>query len=245
MWVAQTRGVFESFTPRRDAHARKRLAFSTGGSIAIYAGLALGLALFAREAKTMVDAPPIDVSFRPPPPPAPAPVVAAPVPVKRVAVPKPVAPLVAPKEMPEEKPPEADPAEAPVEVGEGTGGDPLAAGVAPAAAAPPPPPPPPPRPTRRAPINLPENATPPEAHSANAAPEYPPEARAKGLEGQVILKIVVTDQGAVTDVQVLRGEEPFRSAAIAAVQSWRYTAARIGGEPAAVYRIVKIPFRLK
>jgi TonB family protein len=83
------------------------------------------------------------------------------------------------------------------------------------------------------------------AAAGNAMPDYPESARAKGLEGQVILKIVVTEQGEVEDIKVLRGEEPFVAAAIAVAKTWRYTAALIEGRPAAVFRIVKIPFCLK
>jgi protein TonB len=34
-------------------------------------------------------------------------------------------------------------------------------------------------------------------------------------------------------------------AAVAAVKSWRYAPALVSGQPTAVFRIVKIPFRLK
>jgi len=45
-------------------------------------------------------------------------------------------------------------------------------------------------------------------------------------------------------VQVMRGEEPFASAAIAAVKKWKYEPARHEGQPITVYRIVQIPFKL-
>jgi protein TonB len=76
-------------------------------------------------------------------------------------------------------------------------------------------------------------------------PRYPAAARAKGREGQVILKIVVSETGRVTRVQVLRGDEPFASAAVAAVKLWRYRPARVDGQATAVFRIVKVPFRLR
>lgn len=242
------REMFEGFEQKRDAQARKTFAASTSASILIY-GFAAGLTLFfAREAKTVVQEKPIDVSFRPPPPPppvkaepppAPAQIVPKRAQVKKVAAPQ---PIVVPKQIPAEKPPEADPKDAMLET-EGEVGDSLSAGGA--AVETPPPRPPPPAPKTRVPINLPENATPPVAASGNLAPEYPAAAREKGLEGQVILKIVVSEKGAVVKVEVLRGEEPFAGAAVAAVRTWKYSPAIVGGEPAAVYRIVKVPFRLK
>ena len=51
--------------------------------------------------------------------------------------------------------------------------------------------------------------------------------------------------GTVGAVKVMKGDEPFVSAAVQAVKRWRYTPARVAGQPTAVYRIVKMPFRLK
>jgi protein TonB len=83
------------------------------------------------------------------------------------------------------------------------------------------------------------------ASDDNVPPEYPAEMRERGVEAKVILKIVVSESGLVTKVEVLRGDEPFVSAAIAAVKTWRYSPALVGGEPTPVFRIVQLPFRLK
>ena len=85
---------------------------------------------------------------------------------------------------------------------------------------------------------------PPRPEAGNRPPEFPEAARARGLEGDVILKIVVLPSGAVGDVAVLRGGEPFASAARDAVKSWRYVPAMLEGRPIGVYKIVKVPFRL-
>ncbi len=95
------------------------------------------------------------------------------------------------------------------------------------------------------PIHLPEDAKPPVEWTSNTRPEFPQSARAAGREGQVILKLVVTETGQVRDVKVLRGEEPFVSAAVRAVSTWRYEPALLEGRPVAVYRMVKVPFRLR
>ncbi|QSQ23086.1 TonB family protein [Pyxidicoccus parkwayensis] len=95
------------------------------------------------------------------------------------------------------------------------------------------------------PIQLPEDAKPPVELASNLPPEFPQSARAAGKEGQVVLKVVVTETGRVRDVTVLRGEEPFVSAAVRAVGAWRYEPALLEGRPIAVYRVVKVPFRLR
>ena len=60
----------------------------------------------------------------------------------------------------------------------------------------------------------------------------------------VVLKVVILADGSVADVQVLRGDEPFLSAAVKTVKSWKYSPARFKGQPITVYRIIQIPFKL-
>ncbi|WP_163866599.1 TonB family protein [Myxococcus eversor] len=95
------------------------------------------------------------------------------------------------------------------------------------------------------PIQLPENAKPPVELAGNLQPEFPQDARAVGREGLVVLKLVVTELGEVRDVTVMRGDEPFASAATRAVRTWRYQPAMLEGRPVSVYRVVKVPFRLR
>jgi len=91
---------------------------------------------------------------------------------------------------------------------------------------------------------VPEDAEPPVPSSRNAKPIYPAEAIAAKRTGTVVLKVIVLADGSVGDVGVLRGEEPFVSAAVAAVKRWRYEPARWKGQAITVYRVVQIPFRL-
>jgi len=93
-------------------------------------------------------------------------------------------------------------------------------------------------------IALPEDATPPMPDEANRIPAYPQEARAAGKTGVVVLKIVILADGRVANVQVMRGEEPFVSAALATVKTWKYAPARFKGQAISVYRIIQIPFKL-
>ena len=93
-------------------------------------------------------------------------------------------------------------------------------------------------------IALPEDAVPPMPSGSNVIPPYPQEARASGKTGTVVLKVVILADGTVADVQVMRGDEPFVSAAVKTVKTWRYQPARYKGQPITVYRIIQIPFKL-
>jgi protein TonB len=244
--------MFETFDSATDVQTARRFALSTVASLGVCALIGLTAMLVGSQVKEVIREKRVDVVFRPPPPPpvAVAEVKPPPPPPKPKAKPPPPAPtvaapaaMVAPTEIPVETPPEADAANAvaaaPIAVG-GTGQ--LVAGAivtgvdSPGVAG---------GPLRARPINLPEAATPPKELSSNLLPEFPADMRARGQEGLVILKLVVEVDGRVTNIQVMRGEEPFVSAALAAVKTWRYEPALVDGQPTAVFRIVKVPFRLK
>ncbi len=53
-------------------------------------------------------------------------------------------------------------------------------------------------------------------------PVYPPEAKKKGIEGQVRLNVVVNTKGEVTETEVLSGPEELRPSTVEAVKQWRY-----------------------
>lgn len=223
----------------------------------VYVGIA-GLALLIGTAThEIIREKPVDVTFvekfvkeEPPPPPPPViedkpkppPPAAAPVIPKNMKVvkldkPPPPKELLAPKEMPVEKPKEADPSQDKgiAVYGEPGEGDPagLEGGMAGGVAG-----------GRVGAIALPEDADPPEPDAANAKPEYPQTARAEGKMGTVVLKVIIRADGSVADVQVMRGDEPFVSAAVTAVKKWKYSPARYKGQAITVYRIIQIPFKL-
>ncbi|MFN8094587.1 MAG: TonB family protein [Vicinamibacteria bacterium] len=78
----------------------------------------------------------------------------------------------------------------------------------------------------------------------SAGPEYPPEMLAKGVEGVVVLKIVVSETGTVSEVQVLAGNDPFAAAAATAIRRWRYPPPIVDGRPTPVFFLLRVPFRL-
>lgn len=246
--------MFEGFETRADVPLRRRYAVSGVTALALVGlvGAWVGATRPSAEDARSVVRKSVDVRFRPPPPPSPPrppPTHSAP-PVAQVrpTPPKPApknkalevvpaasgpAPLVAPTQAPSAPPAEAEASEAVaarhVAVG-GSGDGRSAAGRG----APGP-----------APINLPENAVPPSPLDSNAAPQFPPEARSAGKEGMVILKIVVDAQGQVANVVRLKGDEPFVTAAMRAVTQWRFKPALVEGQPTAVYRIIRVPFRIR
>lgn len=68
-----------------------------------------------------------------------------------------------------------------------------------------------------------------------ATPEYPPDAKARGLSGEVVLEVDVAAGGEVLDARVVRAAgEGFDEAALAAARKLRFAPAEIDGKPAAV-----------
>jgi len=52
--------------------------------------------------------------------------------------------------------------------------------------------------------------------------KYPPQARSKGIEGDVVIEVVVSQKGLVTDARVVSGPEELRNAALASVLQWHF-----------------------
>ncbi len=80
----------------------------------------------------------------------------------------------------------------------------------------------------------------------STVPGYPTKAREMGVEGDVVLAIVVTSAGQVADASVVRGAGfGLDEAALAAVRVARFTPARRGGRPVAVRMRWSWAFRLR
>jgi periplasmic protein TonB len=254
--------MFGAFEVRTDADATKRYTITTAVSLVVLASLAGAAVAFSGREQEKVDEPEvIDVTFQtptdepPPPPPPPPPPTPETMKPKRSDAPRPpTAAPVTPTKLSDEKLEEADESKFKVLDSGGEAGGEMTAGsdfggtpgglgnTAP---------PPAPKPkavkkvAKAGPVQMPENATPPKPVGGNSPPAYPEEARSTGVEGEVYLKIVINEDGSVGDIEVKKGDEPFVSAAIAAVKSWKYTPALLDGKPIAVFRIIKVPFKLK
>ncbi len=116
-----------------------------------------------------------------------------------------------------------------------------------ASSAPPPPPPPPrpkPKPQIKKPVRLTEDMPRP-VQTLMKTPEYPPSAKAAGIEGVVIVKYVVGEDGSVRDAKVLKGPDELREACLVAVRSWHFQPMIVDGAPIAFVKIARFPFRIR
>jgi TonB family protein len=77
-------------------------------------------------------------------------------------------------------------------------------------------------------------------------PDYTEEGRRRGVEGDVVLEIVVRADGAVGDVKLLRGlGSGLDQRAIESVRQWRFSPARRFGTPVDVLVEVAVEFKLR
>ncbi len=230
---------------RKGDHSKAMTLPVSIGVHGLVIGLALGMSIWFVED---VPEPPIPVTFYaaappPPPPPPAAPKPAAqPKPQVQKIVPIKPAEMTAPTIIPESIPePLAEPeAEAPeseggVEggvvggvpggvlggvvggTGPGTGDEPLRVGG-----------------DVKAPVLL-----------QKIEPGYPEAARKARMEGVVILEAIITSEGAVQDVKVLKSVNPLLDAsAVRAVSQWKYRPATLNGRAVRVYLTVTVTFNL-
>ena len=73
------------------------------------------------------------------------------------------------------------------------------------------------------------------------APQYTEKAIEKGVEGTMVVKCVVTSEGAVNSCRVLKSLAYMDGAAIDAFEKWRFKPHTVDGKPVDVY----YTFRLK
>ncbi len=77
-------------------------------------------------------------------------------------------------------------------------------------------------------------------------PQYTEIARKARIQGAVILRATIDQQGGITDVEVLRGlQMGLTEAAVAAVRQWKFKPATLNGRPVAVYFNLTVTFQLQ
>lgn len=77
-------------------------------------------------------------------------------------------------------------------------------------------------------------------------PEYPEAARRAHMEGFVILEAIITANGAVEEIRILKSANPLLDAsAERAVRQWRYRPATLNGRAVRVYLTVTVTFGLR
>jgi len=84
-------------------------------------------------------------------------------------------------------------------------------------------------------------------YAENPKPLYPQEARKKGYEGEVLLRVEVLSNGRVREIEVRRssGHEVLDRSAIAAVKQWRFVPAKKGETPIPVWVNIPVTFQLR
>jgi TonB family protein len=75
-------------------------------------------------------------------------------------------------------------------------------------------------------------------------PEYPPEARAQHIQGEVKLDVQVGGEGAVQNIQVVEGDPLLAGAAVQAVRQWRYRPYSVNGRAVEMQTRITIRFTL-
>jgi protein TonB len=101
----------------------------------------------------------------------------------------------------------------------------------------------PPPPVARQPVRLHAGIDAPRK-IVDVTPGYPPLARSSRIAGIVILEATIDEHGDVTATKILRSIALLDQAATDAVRSWKYTPARLNGQPVAVLITVTVNFLL-
>jgi TonB family protein len=76
-------------------------------------------------------------------------------------------------------------------------------------------------------------------------PVYPELAKRVHLSGDVHLEAFIDEEGNVTEVKILDGNQLFCDAAVEAVRQWKYTPTVHNGEPIPILVSIKISFRIR
>jgi TonB family protein len=75
-------------------------------------------------------------------------------------------------------------------------------------------------------------------------PSYPTLANLTRTQGNVVMQVVISRNGTVKDMQVIKGHRLLRGAAKNAVRTWRYRPYKVNGVPVEVATVVSVDFAL-
>lgn len=76
-------------------------------------------------------------------------------------------------------------------------------------------------------------------------PVYPAEAKEKHIEGAVVLKAIISKEGAVENLQILSGPKELCISALDAVREWRYRPYVLNGDPTEVETTITVTYSLE
>ena len=109
-------------------------------------------------------------------------------------------------------------------------------------------------PDKPAELHLPPSASSQPTTPANPAPapkprvlksfpaDYPTAAQEAGIQGQVLLQIVISETGDVESAEVLSGDDALTKAALNAIKKWRFEPTILGGKPSKVHATIPFNF---
>jgi protein TonB len=75
-------------------------------------------------------------------------------------------------------------------------------------------------------------------------PVYPEDAKARRVQGAVVLDVQIGGDGAVKNIAVVEGDPELADAAVEAVRQWRYRPYTVDGKPVEMQTRVTIRFTL-
>jgi TonB family protein len=79
-------------------------------------------------------------------------------------------------------------------------------------------------------------------HKVN--PDYPEEARASRIQGDVILKVIISREGDVSHLEVISGHPLLAEAALNAVKQWKYKPYFLNGNPVEIESTILVRFHM-
>lgn len=74
---------------------------------------------------------------------------------------------------------------------------------------------------------------------------YPEKARASGIQGNVVLKVLIAETGEVRETSVISGDPELAQAAVDAIKQWKYKPYAVDGKPTPVETEVTFGFHIK
>lgn len=230
--------------PARDTRVRSRQSSLVVVSVVAHVALVVALIVISFVLPDVLPAPHtaalawdagpqrvrlVDIPLPPPPP------------ARTTVAPAPAAADAAPVVAPEGIAPEPDRGGPIVQPGTELQAGLLPGSVTGAGLAVPPPPPPPPPPSQ--PVRLHAGIDAPR-RVKEVTPVYPALARSAGAQGVVIIEAIIDVNGDVVSAKILRSVPLLDAAAVDAVRQWKYTPARLNGEPVPVVVTVTVNFTL-
>ena len=75
-------------------------------------------------------------------------------------------------------------------------------------------------------------------------PTYPPIAKSAGVQGEVLIKAIISSEGKIEQAQVISGSPWLSRAALDAIRQWRYRPYLLNDKPVEVETEITVNFYL-